>query len=155
MPNAARQCRRSKKTQEGLHPPYISNIREWSSVFSGIAVICNRVTPAHYDTKGYDESYDVLLTGGQYTDCWIKVEELDAEFLYNPGTLVGLCGKVFKHGVEDWAGGDRICYAHFIRDDVQAKQGCQIAPWVNMSDFKKHMSPYFASNIVDNAIRSN
>lgn len=142
-----------KARQEDLQPQYIQNVRNWPSIFSGISVICNRETPAHIDNRGYDPAFDVLLTGGTYKTAWLVLEEIGGEFFYPPGTFVALNGRVFKHAVDDWDEGDRICYAHFVRDDVHAVLGCERAPWVNLSDFAQSMSDSFTDKLVHSAKR--
>lgn len=138
--------------QEAIQPSYVDNVRQWPSIFSGISVISNRETPPHLDNKGYDPAFDALLTGGTYTEAWLTLDDIGGEFLYNPGTCVIVNGKVFKHGVKDWDKGDRVCYAHFVRDDVHAFAGCERAPWLKLSDFTQCMSEPFADNLLRSAI---
>jgi hypothetical protein len=37
---------------------------------------------------------------------------------------------VLKHGVEEWGMGDRICYAHFMRESVRDRLEVAPAGWV-------------------------
>ena len=143
---------RLKARLEGQYPAYIENVRNWSSVFSGISIITNRSTPSHLDDKGYNEGFDLLLTGGTYSNAVLKLEDLGAELAYAPGTLIAICGRVLKHGVESWDCGDRICYAHFVRDDVLSSVGCQRAPLVNLSEFSTHMKGSFPDQLLESAI---
>lgn len=141
-----------KARQEALQSPHVANVKQWPSVFSGISLITNRETPSHLDNKGYDPAFDALLTGGTYTEAWLTMEDIGGQFLYNPGTCVLMNGKVFKHGVDDWDRGDRVCYAHFVRDDVHSIVGCERAPWLKLSDFTQYMNSYFAENLSRSAI---
>jgi hypothetical protein len=73
------------------------HVKAWPSVFSGISVICNRKTLAHCDQGGWAQCYDMLLAAGSYNKAVLSVPDVGAEFEYNPGTVVVLCGKVFHH----------------------------------------------------------
>jgi hypothetical protein len=62
--------------------------------------------------------YDLLTCAGTYKDAELKVFDIGARFCYDPGTVVALAGKVLLHEVTEWTGGERICIARFIRDNV-------------------------------------
>jgi hypothetical protein len=93
---------------------------EWQSVYTGIAIICNRITPSHRDTKGRLEWYDTLLNySGSGTRPQLLIKDLGLELKYSSGTVVSLCGTALEHEVRHWGGGDRVCYAHFMRESVR------------------------------------
>src|SRR5208283_4480797 len=100
------------------------------STFNGISVIVNRKTPLHRDPGGQMEWYDVLLAAGTYTTATLDVPDLGAHFSCKPGTVVVICGRVLQHGVKSWEGGERICYAHFMRNNVLNRQNIQNSSWV-------------------------
>jgi hypothetical protein len=103
----------------------------WQSVYSGIAVICNRISPMHRDSKGSPEWFDILLS---YSDTVgsprLLIDDVGLDLEYSSGTVVGFCGSVLKHGVESWGMGDRICYAHFMRESVRDRLDVASAGWV-------------------------
>lgn len=103
----------------------------WQSVYTGIAVICNRLSPLHRDSKGRPEWFDTLLS---YSDTGLSprlfIEDIGLDLDYSSGTVVGFCGSVLQHGVESWGVGDRICYAHFMRESVRARLNVNPAGWV-------------------------
>ncbi|KAF7984919.1 hypothetical protein HWV62_9819, partial [Athelia sp. TMB] len=101
----------------------------WHSVWSAMALIVNRETPYHRDTGGSISMHDVLVSAGTHQDCYIEVAELGAEFSYLPATMLGLAGKALKHRVKSWAGGERICSAHFMRDEVHNRFGLPRPAW--------------------------
>ena len=105
---------------------------EWQSVYSGIAIICNRITPSHRDSKGRPEWFDTLLS---YSDSrarpMLKIEDLGMDLTYPSGTVVSFCGSIFKHEVKSWGNGDRVCYAHFMRENVRKRLDVPPAGWVN------------------------
>jgi hypothetical protein len=90
----------------------------WSSVFTGINVISNRRTIAHRDRFGHLPWYDLLVSVGTYTQAYLVLPDLGAKLVYNPGTVVLLCGKLLSHEVPFWGSGDRVCWAHFMRESV-------------------------------------
>jgi hypothetical protein len=104
---------------------------KWQSVYSGIGIISNRLTPAHRDTKGRPEWYDTLLnysgTGGRPR---LSIKDIGLDLAYSSGTMVGFCGSVFEHEVKSWGGGDRVCYAHYMRENVRKRLDVPAAGWV-------------------------
>lgn len=107
----------------------------WPSIWSGVAVIVNRETPYHRDSGGSISMYDLLVSAGTHQMCHIEVAELGAEFVYLPGTIVALCGKVLMHRVVSWGGGERICAAHFMKDGVHNRFGQPRPAWPVLEDY--------------------
>jgi hypothetical protein len=103
----------------------------WQSVYTGIAIICNRLSPAHRDSKSNPEWFDTLLS---YSDTTasprLKLTDIGLDLDYSSGTVVGFCGTVLKHQVESWGMGDRICLAHFMRESVRKRLNVDRAGWV-------------------------
>lgn len=104
---------------------------EWQSVYTGIAIITNRITPPHRDSKGRPEWYDLLLN---YCESGaasrLLISDLGLDLDYRSGTVVGLCGSILQHEVRSWGDGDRICYAHFMREAVRKRLEIPPAGWV-------------------------
>jgi hypothetical protein len=107
----------------------------WSSHFTGIAVIINRKTLAHRDGNGMPSWYDFLLGIGDYHDCTLDMPDLGLQLDYGPGTGVFLCGNSIRHEVRDWSGGDRVCYAHFLRKKVLERLNVELSGWSEQKDF--------------------
>jgi hypothetical protein len=106
--------------------------REWQSVYSGISIISNRKTPSHRDTKGRIEWYDTLLSfSNGSARPRLSIKDLGMELKYSSGTVVSFCGSILEHGVSSWGMGDRVCYAHFMRESVRARLDVPPAGWVN------------------------
>lgn len=91
---------------------------EWSSVFTAICVVANRVTPPHRDKQGTARFYDILACLGTCKGARIRLDDIGADLVYDPGTLIAFAGKAFTHEVPSWDGGERICYAYFLREEV-------------------------------------
>jgi hypothetical protein len=94
----------------------------WMSPFSGMSVISNRETILHRDVKSRHEWYDLLLTLGDYSDGRLEVPGLGIRVTYNPGSVVGIAGKVLRHGVAACKG-NRVCLAYFMRQKVLERLG--------------------------------
>ena len=54
---------------------------------------------------------------------------------YPSGTVVGLCGKILRHGVLECEG-ERICVVYYMRDKVHERMGVEAAPWMKMDYYR-------------------
>jgi hypothetical protein len=106
------------------------NIEHWISVWSGFAMIVNRETYVHRDVGAAPMDYDLLFSSGTHEQCMLDIRELGSRLSYLPGTVVGIAGKVLRHGVHTWDGGERICHARFMKDAVHDRLGQQRPDWV-------------------------
>lgn len=113
----------------------IANI--WKSIFSGIGVMVNRITPSHVDRSGSPEMFDLLLGLGTYKLAWLELEDFGMRLKYGPGTGIFLCANVLKHAVEAWDKDDRICQAHFMRSSVLHQLGIQTPEWCDYKYYQK------------------
>lgn len=107
----------------------------WPSVFTGISVISNRETPAHRDRGSSFQDYDLLNSLGTHKRSSLVIHDVGRSYAYHPGVAVALCGKVFQHSVPGWVGGERVCYAHFMKDKVLEKLGCDSRSWPTLDAF--------------------
>ena len=122
--------------KEGDHlNRHLPTVDCWNSVWSGFSVIVNRETPFHRDTGGAPSHYDFLLSGSTHTECFLDVRELGLKLQYLPGTGVVIAGRVLRHGVCNWSGGERICQAMFIKDSVHDRLGQPRPSWVLHRDY--------------------
>jgi len=110
-------------------------LRQWASVFSGIAVISNRITPPHRDGGSRHNWYDILATLGSYRNCNLELPGLGITLEYGPGTVVGISGKVVEHAVPSFEG-DRVCYAYFMRNNVHEWAKVPGSDWMNKKYYK-------------------
>jgi len=130
--------------QEGQHlHKWHDNVKLWPSIFTGIEVISNRVTPDHRDAKAAAPVYDFLVSAATHQEAWLELPDVEAKLSYKPGTVVAISGKVLRHGVKDWDGGERICFAHFIRDAVHNRLKLPRPDWVSMKKYTAMMEGGF------------
>jgi hypothetical protein len=107
------------KTMDGIEmAKHYENVRLWPSIFTGIEVIVNRLTPPHRDKGGCPSHMDLLVSTGTHKQASIDFCELGLSLSYSPGTMVALSGRVFLHEVMKWEEGERVCFAHFMKDAV-------------------------------------
>lgn len=99
----------------------------WYAPFSALAIISNRSTPLHRDSGGRPEWFDFMLALGNYDNGRFAVPALGYTFKYNPGTLIALSGKIFRHGAE--CPGDRACIIFYMRDNVLNRLGIGAGSW--------------------------
>lgn len=108
----------------------------WQSVYTGIAVICNRKTPPHRDSKGRPEWFDTLASyADDKTAPRFIVNDIGLDLEYSSGAVVGFCGSVLEHCVESGNVEDRVCYAHFMRESVRDRLEAPAAGWVQRSQY--------------------
>jgi len=113
-------------------------LQVWATLFTGLSVILNWETINHWDVKGYRESFDLLLTIGDYTNGQIHLPGLRFSLIYDPRTIVALAGNVLQHGVCPVAG-DWACLAHFFHQKVGERLGVIQPGWVTLDDLTQNI----------------
>lgn len=103
-------------------------LRYWHTSFNGVALISNRQTPRHRDCKTHYTWYDVLVTTGTYSAGIFEITPLGIRLRYRSGTLIALCGALMEHAASS-GGGERVCWAFFMRNDVHDWAQAKRAHW--------------------------
>jgi hypothetical protein len=67
------------------------------------------------------------------------LHDLGLNLAYYPGSVVGLCGTIFEHEVRAWGSGDRVCYAHFMRETVRQRLGVPAAGWAMQETYAQYL----------------
>lgn len=126
----------------GLDPKYCDNperllevLAIWYPPFSALAVVCNRATPLHLDTGGRPEWLDLLLALGKYDHGRFALPAFGYTFKYNPGTMIAMSGKIFRHGATCM--GDRACIAFYMRNNVLDRLGLPTGEWQQRAEYEK------------------
>lgn len=109
-------------------------LRRWTSVFNGVSVISNRITPPHRDGNSRKQWYDLLASIGSYDDCNLKLPGLGLSLEYGPGTVVGLLGGTLEHEVPESR--ERVCYAFWMRDRVHEWAGVSGHSWMTTDHYQ-------------------
>lgn len=125
---------------EKLNKPLPSE--SWPTVYPGLDLIANRLTPMHRDKGGANSFYDHLVSFGQHHDAYLCLEELNAQFAYQPGTSVLFSGTALQHSVTSWSG-ERVVIAHYAKDLVMERLGVarpslptQLGWWLKYSQMR-------------------
>ncbi|THH05826.1 hypothetical protein EW146_g9795 [Bondarzewia mesenterica] len=74
-------------------------VHRWPSVFNGVSVIAQRLTPPHRDRNSHAEWYDLLATISPYWNGTFELLGIGVSFQYNSGTMIALCSQVLTHSV--------------------------------------------------------
>ena len=112
----------------------------WASPFTAFSIISNRETEFHRDGKGFAPFYDLLATVGHYTGGRFEVPGIGLCFKYDPGTMMGICGKVLQHGVPE-VDGDRFCVVQYFHRKVLGvvqrdfSERRSVSSWMRLQDF--------------------
>jgi len=106
-------------------------LRLWSSPYSTYSIVSNRKSVMHRDTSSRPETFDMLLTLGDYHDGRLVFPNLGVELSYNPGAVVALSGKLIQHGVEE-VEGDRVCLAFYTKDNVHERLKVPPPGWITL-----------------------
>jgi len=100
----------------------------WTSPYLAVSLISNRNTPLHRDNGGGYPTMDLLITVGKYRRGWFNVPSLGYNLRYNSGTVIGICGRVVRHGAI--AEGERLVWAHYLKANVLQELGIKEPYWV-------------------------
>ncbi|KAG1782100.1 hypothetical protein EV702DRAFT_1021374 [Suillus placidus] len=92
-------------------------LREWASVFTALAIVCNQHSPMHRDPLSRPQWFDVMTTASDYGVASIKMPNLGIESVYPAGSMVAGSGRIIRHGLE-MADGDQTAWVWYMRDDV-------------------------------------
>jgi len=98
-------------------------LQTWPTIYPGMDIIANRLTPEHCDKGGALTYYDHLISFGQDHDAQLLLHNFYTEFAYQSETSVLFPGKVLAHSVLKWSNGERLVIAHYAKDDVQDRLG--------------------------------
>ena len=104
----------------------------WSSPFTTTSLMSNRDTLLHRDVGGSAKYMDFLVSVGTYTSGEFKAPGLGLRFWYRPGTVVGLLGRVVRHGAAAYGG--RLCLAQYLRESVIEDLEIPAPDWVYLQD---------------------
>lgn len=103
-------------------------------VLDGREVLFNKLTAEHTDSQDPQLGWAVLFAAGSFTGGYLVVKALGLRIRLHPGDLVMLRGRVLKHKVEVWEGGDRISIPHFTHSSVWRRYGMSSAVSVGEED---------------------
>ncbi|TEB21106.1 hypothetical protein FA13DRAFT_1643574, partial [Coprinellus micaceus] len=92
----------------------IDTLWVWGSPFTAMFLISNRHTPLHRDLLGALNSFDVVMSWGEYDNGRFDIPATGMTFRYDSGTAIFLDTRTFKHGASAVVG-ERFCFVLFFR----------------------------------------
>ncbi|KAI6006354.1 hypothetical protein F5J12DRAFT_721219 [Pisolithus orientalis] len=114
---------------------------DWPSVYTNIDVIVNQETPLHEDAGSALTLLDLLVSLGSH-DANSLVPDLGEKFLYLPGTMIFLAGKILSHSVPKWGRGERIAIVHYMKDRVHDRLQVTRPTWTVQRDIMSSVLSY-------------
>jgi hypothetical protein len=99
----------------------------------------------HRDAQAAPPDYDFLVSAGTHTGAWLELPDVKTKLSYDPCTVVAICGRVLRHAVHDWADGERLCIAHFMRDAVHDRLHIPRPDWVTNKQYLGMMADSFVT----------
>lgn len=110
-------------------PAVQSALEQWPCIFNAITFVSNRCSPLHRDSKGSFPLFDILASTGEYTHAPWVFQPLGLQIPNNPGSMCGVSGKAFRHGVAP-ADGRRECHAFYMRKELQEFVSVRPCSWM-------------------------
>ena len=75
---------------------------------------------------------DMLVTVGVYQGGQLEVPGLGYQLQYNSGTVIGIAGRVVRHGAT--ADRQQLCWVQYLQDNVLNALDIEEPAWVALSD---------------------
>lgn len=111
----------------------------WGLPFTAVSMISNRSSIFHRDTKAAYTMYDLLVTVGPGSGTKLVLPDLNVSIEYSPGTVVGIAGRLIRHGVTADKSA-RLCHAYYFRDSVFRRCGVMNAGYMSQAVYTPYMS---------------
>jgi len=125
-----------KSIGEGNKIAKAENIKDllavWSSPMTTVSLMSNRDSLLHRDVGASHSCMDLLVSVGTYTSGEFHVPGLGLQLWYRPGTVIGLLGRVVRHGAVAFGG--RLCFAQYLRESVLDELQIPYPDWVYIQD---------------------
>ncbi|KZP27388.1 hypothetical protein FIBSPDRAFT_730851, partial [Athelia psychrophila] len=81
-------------------------------------ILFNIQKEVHVDKQDPPLSWVVDLALGEHKGGHLVLPQLGLRIRLEPGDMIMLRGRMIRHGVEDWTGGQRICMPHFTHSST-------------------------------------
>lgn len=107
----------------------IDCLRDWASVFTALAVMCNRCSPLHHDPLSQLQWFDGMTSVGNYGMGRMRMPNIGIEIVYDSSVMAAVSGRIVRHGMDE-VDGDRITWIWYMQDDVHEFVGMPRADYV-------------------------
>ena len=92
-------------------------------LLEGREILFNRKSGLHNDQSDPHLAWAILLALGNFKGGYIRVPALGLRARLEPGDAIFIRGRVLKHEIEAWSGGQRISIPHFTHTSVWRAAG--------------------------------
>lgn len=118
------------------HQRVKNSAARWPTVWSAITLVSNRCCPLHRDVSGSFALFDLLVSTGKYSTAPLELQPLGIQIPNGPGTMCGVSGKAFRHGVAH-ADGPRRCHAFYMRASLPRFMNVVPCTWMAQDVYEK------------------
>lgn len=87
-------------------------------VYEGRELLFNIKKDVHVDSQDPPLSWVVDLALGEHKGGHLVLPQVGLRIRLEPGDVIMLRGRLIRHGVEDWTGGQRISIPHFTHSST-------------------------------------
>ncbi|KAG1717618.1 hypothetical protein EDB19DRAFT_1652911 [Suillus lakei] len=77
-----------------------AHLREWASIFTAVAIVCNWHSPLHHDPLSHPQWFNVMTSVGNYGAARMEMPNIGIEIVYGPGAMAVGSGRILRHGVD-------------------------------------------------------
>lgn len=116
-------------------PDLVPAVQNWTSVFGAISIVANRESPVHRDQGTNPRWFDALTSIGGDLETRLVLPGLGISLQYRSGTTVLFSGYTLAHRVSR-SRAERVCFAHYMKDNVHERFGVEAPNWMNMSFYR-------------------
>jgi hypothetical protein len=86
--------------------------------YEGRQILFNVRSPEHSDRQDPKRSWALLAGLGYHREGYLVLPELGLRIRLEPGDILAIRGRIFRHYLEDWTGGQRICIPHYTHSSI-------------------------------------
>ncbi|KAG8705639.1 hypothetical protein FRC09_002837, partial [Ceratobasidium sp. 395] len=119
----------------------------WPHRFFGHAIIANRETGIHTDSKGVRRGMDVLVAAGDFTGGELVLHDLNVVIPFLPGTLIAFDGTAQRHSIRTFSGTCRLSHVYFCHQSVfdELQIDTSTLPDLTVDQMKDSLEQHFPS----------
>jgi hypothetical protein len=107
-----------KRRLSEMYPGYEAIALLDNLVYDGREVLWNVRSQLHSDRQDPVFSWAILCIFGDFKGGYLYMPNLGLRIRMEPGDIVFIKGRVLRHEVEEWSGGQRISVPHFTHTSV-------------------------------------
>jgi hypothetical protein len=107
-----------KRRLQKMYPGYEAISLLDDLVYDGREVLWNVRSGEHTDRQDPPFGWAILCAFGDYKGGYVYLRNLGLRIRLEPGDIVFIRGRVLRHKIEEWSGGQRISIPHFTHTSI-------------------------------------